>query len=411
MTRNTPKSTASKRRAGRRTLALAFGCLALSGWGALCDGPRGLAQEPVVSGTESPETFDELAASAQAAMEANQIPQAIALFEKATALQPTWSEGWWYLGTMAFDSGQLNKAHDAFLHFVSVEHKQPGPGYGMLGLTEFERKDYRNALAALERGRVLGLSNNAAFVHRVLYVDGILNNLFGQPEIALVRLTLVANQIAAANPKAPEDAVLSDNDLLDALGLAALRVPKLPSAISAQQASLIRKAGHAQAFIALQDRVPAGKEIKQLVAQYPSQPGVHYMYGVYLLKEDPASAIEQFRREIAVSPRIAAARIQLALEFLRSSDYKQGLKYAQEAVTLAPDNFVAHVACGELWLGIGNTDRALGELQTAVRLSPGSPDAHFALSRAFSAAGKSREATQQRAEFERLRALSDAADK
>ena len=279
----------------------------------------------------------------------------------------------------------------------------------MLGLAEFELKNYREALEAVERGRALGLGDNPAFVTRVLYIDGILNTLFAQPEIALVRLTRVANQLAAQHPEAPKDAVLGDTELLDALGLASLRIQQLPGEIPAQSAAIVRQAGHAQALLALQDRT-AGQEIKQLVDQNPSVPGVHYMYGVYLLAEAPESAIGEFRREIEISPQNAPARIQLALEFLRTSDYQQGLPYARKAVALAPNNFVAHVACGRLWLGLGNTDRALAELRTAVRLSPGSPDAHFALSRALANAGQTREAARERAEFERLKAISNAND-
>jgi tetratricopeptide (TPR) repeat protein len=362
-------------------------------------------------GNAETQSFDQLAARAQGAMEANQIPQAILLYQRAIALRPIWSEGWWYLGTMFFDANQLDKARDAFLHFVAVEHEQPGPGFGMLGLTEFKLRDYRRALAALERGRALGLGTNTAFVQKALYEDGILQNLFGQPEIALVRLTLIANQIAAAHPDMPEDAVLSDTDLLSGFGLAALRIPKLPNEIPSSRANLIQRAGHAQALVALQDRTAAGQEMQQLVAQYPSQPNIHYMYGVYLLKEDPPSAMRQFREELAVSPKSAVARIQLAFEFLRVGKYQQGLRYAREAVALVPDNFAAHVACGELWLEIGNTDSAIRELRIAVKESPGSPDAHYALSRALTAAGRSSEAAKQRAEFGRLKALSTQADR
>lgn len=391
-------ATPKRRTRGRgiRLLVLALSGLALYG--------------PAARGADT-QSFDQLAARAQAAMDANQIPAAILLYQRATALRPSWSEGWWDLGTMFFDGRHLSEARDAFLHFVSVEHKEPGPGFGMLGLTEFQLSDYHNALAALERGRSLGLGTNPAFAQRVLYDDGILYNFFGQPEIALVRLTLVANEIAAAHPNMPEDAVLMDTDLLDAFGLAALRIPKLPAKIPQDRASLIRQAGHAQALVALQDRVAAGAEMKQLVARYPSVPNIHYMYGVYLLKEDPPSALNEFRRELEVSPKSAAARIQLALEFLRVGDYKQGLKFAQEAVALAPGNFVAHVACGELWLGLGDTEHSIRQLQTAIKLSPGSPDARFQLSRALTAAGRSREAAKQRAEFERLKALAVAADK
>lgn len=391
-------SNPQRKKAGR---AIRIFVLALWSF-ALCGSTIGYAET---------QSFGQLAARAQTAMEANQIPQAIRLYQRATALRPSWSEGWWYLGTMFFDTNQLSRARDAFLHFVAVEHRQPGPGFGMLGLTEFKLKDYRGALAALERGRALGLGANTSFVHEVLYEDGILQNLFGQPEIALVRLTLVANQIAAAHPNMPEDAVLSDTDLLNAFGLAALRIPILPAEISGEQSVLIQRAGHAQALVAMQDRAAAGEEMRRLVAQYPSQPNMHYMYGVYLLKEDPPSAMKQFREELAVSPKSAVARIQLAFEFLRVGKYQQGLDYAREAVALAPGNFAAHVACGELWLGAGNTNSAIRELRIAVKEAPGSPDAHFALSRALTAAGLSGEAAKQRAEFERLKALSTEAER
>jgi tetratricopeptide (TPR) repeat protein len=244
-----------------------------------------------------------------------------------------------------------------------------------------------------------------------LYHDGILNAFLGQPEVALIRLTLIANRIAAANAEAPKDAVFADTELLDALGIAALRIPKLPSEISAEQAALVRSAGRAQADIATQDNVAAEAQLKQLLSLYPSEAGVHYFYGVFLLKADPPHAIDEFRREIEVSPSHVPARVQLALELLRTADYTQALKYATQAVELAPGNFVAHVACGRILLALGKTDRAVEQLRAAVKLAPGSPDAHFALSRALAEAGQSTEAARERTEFERLQALAQKADR
>jgi tetratricopeptide (TPR) repeat protein len=357
-----------------------------------------------------PESFEQLATRAQAAMSAERVPEAIRLYARATKLRPNWSEGWWHLGTLLFDTGRFGEARDAFAQFVTVEQKQPGPGFAMLGLTEFQLQHYPKALAALERGRKLGLGIDPAFIHSVLYYDGILNNLLGQPEIAIQRFTLIANQVAAAHPDAPKDAIFSDIELLDAFGMAALRIAKLPSDIPAARVSLVRSAGHAQALIALQDRVAAESELRQLLALYPSEPGMHYMYGVFLLKEHPPLAIDEFRRELEISPSHEAARIQLAFQFLNAADYEQGLKYSREAVAFAPGNFVAHIVCGRLWLALDNTDRAVDELRVAVKLAPGSPDAHFALSRALLKAGKNAEATREREQFEHLKTLADAAD-
>ena len=358
----------------------------------------------------NPQSFEELAEQAQAAMDSDHVPEAIRLYTRATTLKPNWPEGWWHLGTLFYDAGRFKEARVAFAHFVSVERKQPGPGFAMLGLSEFQLKDYPKALAALEHGKQLGLGTDQAFINSVLFYDGMLNNLLGNPEIALQRLTLAANEIAAAHPEAPKDAVFADLKLLDAFGVAALRIPKLPADLGEAQVPLVRQAGRAQAFIALQDYVSAEPEFKQMLTLYPNEPGAHYMYGVFLLKEHPSLAIDEFRREIEISPTHAVARIQLALEFLRTADYDQSMKYVKEAVALAPQNFITHVAYGRLWLALGKTDRAVQELRTAVKLAPGSPHAHLALSRALYKAGQKREAAREQARFDRLKALSDETD-
>lgn len=340
-------------------------------------------------------------------MQAGHTAQAIHLFQRGVALRPNWPEGWWFIGTMSYDAGKFTTAKNAFQHFVSVEHQEPGPGYGMLGLCEFQLHHYRLSLDALEHGRVLGLGQNWDFTQTVLYHAGILYTFFGEPAVGLQRLTLVANRLAAAHSKHPNDAVLNNTALISALGLGALRMRILPSQISDKEAPLVQQAGNAQALIALQERGQAGVELKRIVALYPSHPGVHYMYGVYLLKVDPPSAIAQFKREIEISPSSSAARIQLAFQYLRNADYHQGLKYAQQAIALAPKNFVAHVVCGKLWLGLGNKTQALAQLKTAVKLSPDSSDARFAYATALAEAGKTTEAAHQRKEFERLRKLEN----
>jgi tetratricopeptide (TPR) repeat protein len=357
------------------------------------------------------ESFDDLAARAKTAMQSDRVPEAINLFQRAVKLRPDWSEGWWDLGTLSFDSGRFLDARAAFVHFVVQEHRQPGPGFGMLGLSEFHLKHYTSAVAALERCIRLGLGNNADFEYAVLYHDGILNTLLGKPDIALVRLTLAANRIAAAHPEGPKDAVLADTELLDAMGRAALRMAKLASNVPTNQVPLVRQAGRAQALIALQDRVAADEELMQLLSLYPSEPGVHYFYGVFLLKEHPPLAMDEFRREIQIAPSHAPARIQLALEYLRTGDYQQGLKYAKEAVAIAPDDFVAHVAYGRLLIEIEKAQAAIEQLRIAIKLAPGSPDAHFALSRAFSEAGRNADASHERAEFERLKAIAEMSER
>src|SRR6266705_1255615 len=121
--------------------------------------------------TANPESFENLAQRAQAAMDADRIPEALRLYDRATKLHPSWSEGWWHLGTLYFDAQHFEEARNAFAHFVSAEHKQPGPGFAMLGLSEFQLAHYSQALAALETGTRLGVGTDPAFVREVLLHD------------------------------------------------------------------------------------------------------------------------------------------------------------------------------------------------------------------------------------------------
>ena len=350
------------------------------------------------------QSFDELAARARQAAESEQIDQAIGLYTRAVEMRPAWAEGWWRLGGLFYYGGRFAKSLEAFTRFIAVEPKS-GPGFAMAGLCEFELRRYDRALVALEQALRLGLRSNLALEKQALYHDAILQSRFGQPDIALKRVTFALNEAAAVRPGAAPRDLLDDVELIDAFGIAALRIPSLPSEVSDEKSALIRKAGRAQALVSLHDWVSAAAEFKELVAEFGSRPGVHYMHGVFLLKEHPSEALAEFEREIRVSPRQPDARIQIALECLRTGEYERGRKNAAEAVALAPDNFVAHLASARLWLALERVDRALDEARLSVKLAPDSPDAHFTLSECYAQANRPEEAERERAEFRRLRAL------
>jgi len=290
---------------------------------------------------------------------------------------------------------------------VGVDPKS-GPGFAMIGLCEFELKHYEGALVALEQGLRLGVSSNPELERDALLRDATLHSRFGQPDIALKRLDEAIGRAAAANPAAGSDKLLEDSELVDAFGIAALRIPKLPSEVEPARAALVRKAGRAQALVALHDWVAAGAEFKELTAAFGNEPGVHYMRGVFVLKEHPADALAEFDKEIQVSPKEPDARLQIALECLRSGDYDRARKNAAEAVALAPRYFVAHLVSARLWLALEDADKALQEAKIAVELAEDSPDAHLTLSQCYALAGRTEEAEGERAKFQRLKSAAQA---
>ncbi len=65
-------------------------------------------------------TFEELSAQATAAREANQTSKAIMLYQQALRMKPAWKEGWWFLGTLSYDSDQYKTGAQAFAEFVET---------------------------------------------------------------------------------------------------------------------------------------------------------------------------------------------------------------------------------------------------------------------------------------------------
>ena len=102
------------------------------------DAPAGTAtaQRPARSarGAAKPTaTFESLAAQASAAREANDLEKAIPLYEQAVKLRPTWTEGYWYLGTSNYELDRFEASRDAFRRVTRIDARQrrrvgiPGP--------------------------------------------------------------------------------------------------------------------------------------------------------------------------------------------------------------------------------------------------------------------------------------------
>jgi tetratricopeptide (TPR) repeat protein len=333
--------------------------------------------------------FAALSAKAAAARDANRAAEAIRLYREALALRPSWDEGVFYLGTLLYDLAPAKEAQKEFLRFVNLR-PEAGAGWAFLGLCEFRLEDYAGALAHLSRGRTLGLGDNRSLLNNVQYYIAVLLSRREEFEAALQILMAFAAQ---------------GNDtpgVIEALGIATLRLPKLPAEVPESLKAVVAEAGRA-AFYQGVRRIPeATKAYEDLVRRHPDLPNVHYAFGVFLLAEDPEHALEEFRRELAVSPGHVFAHLHLAFEFIKRSDYDAALPFAEEAARLAPQNFAARNALGRVLVEKGELARGIAELEAGVEIAPDSPEMHFALARAFSQAGRTAEAEKARAEFRRL---------
>ena len=338
--------------------------------------------------------FERLKAKADAAREADQISEAIKIYTQLVRIRPRWAEGWWYLGTLYYDSDQYAPGAKAFQQFVSLEPKN-GQGWAMLGLCEYQFQQYASSLQDLAKSRSLGFSGNEELARVVRYHQAILLTRGKQYEAAMALL----NGFAVEHRES--------DGVLDALGLAALRISDPLDSLKSEQREMVRQFGKAS-FLGAERKMPeSNKMFQELEGRYRGQPNVAYAYGVaLLLQKDPEKAMTYFLKELERDPRHVAALLQVAFQAIASGKYTDGLPYAKKAIEFEPDNFAAYYALGRIYLESDDTAQALKNLEKAAAMAPDSSNVQFVLARAYTRAKRPAEAARARAEFARLEALA-----
>ncbi len=88
---------------------------------------------------------------------------------------------------------------------------------------------------------------------------------------------------------------------------------------------------------------------------------------------------EEFSKALALSPKDAMLRINLAVLYLDSERANDAIPQAQEAVRIAPGDALAHVTLGRAYFASGEEEKAASEYDAAAKLDPHDGQALFAL--------------------------------
>jgi len=339
--------------------------------------------------------FDDWAKKAAAARDASNLDDAIRDYRQALQIRADWKEGWWNLSLIYFSSGRYAEAVEPLEHVVALTAGF-GTAWALLGLSEYETGNYRNALIHLEKAEGLGIQGSPEAIRIAQYHLAVLLNVNREFEHAVELL-------ASATPQTP---LASDWNL--ALGMALLQVPLMPEQVDPPQRPMLQTAGQVATLLAQSRYDTAFIILQRLLKDYPGTPFLHYVYGSALASlslYDEADA--QLREEIRISPDSALPHLRMAFIALRANRPGDALTAARLAVQLAPRSPEAHYVLGRALLGTGNATQAIEELQAANEMMPNSPEIHFHLARAYAKARQSEKAEQERETFARLNAIAD----
>lgn len=376
----------------------AFGGLAASALATAQVAPKTATPPPAAQAqprapAAGPSEFQSLSKRARQAHEAQKLDEAMALYQRALRLRPSWSEGRFALGTVLYDLDRYDEARSEFRQ-VLVQEPKSGAAWAFLGMCEFQLRNHEPALGHLQKGRLLGLASNPALKSVADYHAGILLVRFAQYEAARE----ILSNFALVDQDSP--------GVIEGLGLAALRLPYLPSEIPPDKREMVTIAGRAIYQFTKNRYSPTARlAFDELVTRYPEEPNAHYAKGAFLMTvEESEAGLAEFRRVLAMQPSHVPAMLQLAFHLMKEGRYEEALPYAEGAVAAEPDFFAAHNALGRVLLELGQTDRSIAELEKAARLAPNSVQTYFSLARAYQRAGRTEDVKRARDTFVKLEA-------
>jgi tetratricopeptide (TPR) repeat protein len=333
--------------------------------------------------------FEQLSQAADRARDENRDADAIQLYKQGLELRPDWREGLWYLSTLLYEKERYGDARDALRRFLTQD-ANAGPGWALLGMSEFQTREYPRALDHLQRAMALGLGGRQEMAQSVFYFAAVLLTRFERYDDSMDMLLkmLGSGQDTAA--------------LVEPAGLAALRIPLLPAEIRADRHALVRLAGQAVITLQTQRFEDAEAIFKQLESAYPSEPGVHFLHGAYLMKSHPEDGISEMKRELEISPSHVLARVRIAEQYIEQQQFDEAMPLAEEAVKLDPKRASTHMVLGEADVGKGNLAAGIKQLETARDDDPLTVRVHWDLFRAYSATGRTEDAKREKEEIEKL---------
>ncbi len=163
-----------------------------------------------------------------------------------------------------------------------------------------------------------------------------------------------------------------------------------------------------EAYDEMKDRADAVTQFRAAVKADPHLPNVHFGLG-YLLWNlmQYEEAAKEFQAELDNNPEHAQALTYLADTNIKLNHPEPALPLLEKAIRLDPKLELAHLDLGILYSDTGRQSEALQEFKTAAALNPNDVNVHWRLGRFYQAAG---EKAMAKAEFDKTRSLQKAAD-
>lgn len=278
--------------------------------------------------------------------------EAVPLYRKALAINPSMPGLRLNLGLAQFKGGDLNDAIKTF----SVLLKSTPPSSpeaqritALLGIAEYGVGDYTAAIPHLKTAAANDQQN------------------------LQFRLLLAHSCLSAKQYQCVLDAY---HEILT---------------LNAESAEADMLAGEAEDE--MQNHAAAIEQFRAAVKADPKVPNVHFGLAYLLWTQNQFDeAAKEFQAELDNVPEHAQALAFLADSYMQLNRSAEAMPLLLKAIKIDPKVPRAHLDLGILYADAGRREDALRELKTAVQLNPSDPNPHWRLARLYQAMGNKAEA-------------------
>jgi tetratricopeptide (TPR) repeat protein len=383
--------TISQRLGAIGAALILFACPGSAPVSAQVPGSSASEGKPGVSRATSSRGSADLAAEAQRALSKGDYEGAVTSLEALAKLQPDVAEvhadlavAYYFVGRYDDAIGQCRAALKLKPSLVHAHF--------FLGASLAEGNQCKDALAYLEKDypRV-----NEPQLKRVLGTDAVrCNMVLNRPDQAVDFIRLLSRDF----PDDPEALYLSSQLYSELSTRASQRL--LMTAPGSPQAHQL----NAEVLEMQEKPNEAAEEYRRVLALNPRAPGIHYRLGRLLLagSRGPTTledARREFEEELKIDASNAAAEYELGEMAREARQWDQAIQHFARAARLESGFTEALIGLGKSLVSGGRAQDAVAPLESAVKLEPGNPNAHYQLSFAYRRLGREQEAQKELAAY------------
>ncbi len=297
------------------------------------------------------------------AVQNNQLPEAIEKFRTAAVWKPDFpnlDRNW---GIVAFRGGQFDQAVAPLSRQIKA-NPQDNLARQMLGASFYFTKNFKNAVETL-KPLAAAITDDAELAY--FYGISLIQSERNQ------EAAVIFNKLANISQKNPETLI-----------------------------------NVAQGFMLLGDYQRAMKEFRIVSALAPETPKINFLVGQSLIRLNRFDEAEKaFARELEINPADESAKYHLALTLIeRKIRTDEAVKFLNEAIALRSDYADAHYQLGKIYNELGETEKAIAQLETAANSDRKKDYIHYQLSIAYRKAARKEDADRALKLYQELKSAN-----